>query len=425
MRQISLHSKRKLKASDADRFAQLEPKLFVEVAKVVCSTGALPQKELHECWQMASRVHQEFPEALHIADVAAGHGLLAWILVLLARRSESPIFRTAVALDINRPKSADRLAAAMTTRWPDLADTVLFVEGSIDAVTSTNDSDTLFVAAHACGSLSDRVLLTAIKNRNPVAIMPCCHSLRKQTASLSMLAFASGLQSFSGSGSPNAIDEFRVDALTALGYSVVESSIQAEITAFNRIFMGKPLRSCKIDFGLNSSESQAFDSIKSRGEIRAYEKVQSVDVSNRAQVRALSRRPSREWVRSFDLSFWVDDEETGKKLADALTFLVDRIFSPEKVDDAVLDVVGGAADRTDGTIGNATIGTSAVTRMVSIVDQYVEATTQRRAFTYRIEIASSTGQITKNDAGALRAKVCRDLGHLTQMRRNNFELRGR
>src|SRR6478609_2159592 len=106
----NLNSRRKLKPNDAGRFANSEPALFGELAKVVCETGMLPQKELHECWQMANAVHRTFPESLRVADIAAGHGLLAWILVLLARSSENPVLRTAVAVDINRPKSADALA---------------------------------------------------------------------------------------------------------------------------------------------------------------------------------------------------------------------------------------------------------------------------------------------------------------------------
>ena len=390
MRKISLHSRRKLKPADAPRFAHLEPDLFVDLAKVVCSVGMLPQKELHESWQMANCVHQEFPDILRVVDLAAGHGLLAWIFVLLARSGDSPMARTAVAVDIKRPKSADVLAAAMTHRWPDLAGTVHYVEGSIDAVRSEDGPRTLFVAAHACGSLSDRVLLTAMNHRSPVAIIPCCHSLRHQTKSLESLAIASGLETYTIDqvvlsipkiGLPMSIDQVRTDALAALGYEVIEASIQPEITAFNRVIMGKPPLTRRHDVAMSQLPSTPIGSVKRLGEIRAYEKVRSFDVSNATEVQSLAVRPSCEWRRSFDLSYWVDDEETGLQLGRALAVL---------------------ADVTCGTIQ----------REVSICDRYVDDSAKKLAFTYRINLWSTTVRITKSDATTLRNMLCQDLGNL-------------
>lgn len=415
MGEISLHSRRKLKPADAQRFARLEPDLFVSLATVVCSTGRLPQKELHECWQMATCVHREFPDSLRVADLAAGHGLLAWILVLLARSGEHRVLRTAVAIDIKRPKSAGILAAAMTARWPNLADAVHYVEGSVDAVSSEPGSRPLFVAAHACGGLSDRVLLAAIASQSPVAIMPCCHSLRKQAPSLSSLALASGLPSnavdnvtasASALGLPTSIDRFRIEALTALGYEVREAFIHPEITTFNRIIMGNPPHATDRDVASARHISPPSGApVKRFGEIRAYESVRSLNVSNATEARALSKRPSREWRRSFDVSYWVDDEATGRRLGSALDFFTDRFLA-------------------SGGIASSRGGDGAFTRNVSICGQYAHPVTRRTAFSYRIEIGSATLEITKPDAMALRRRLCRALKCLAHLRRAEFELRG-
>ncbi|MDQ3235121.1 MAG: methyltransferase [Pseudobdellovibrionaceae bacterium] len=410
MRAISLNSRRKLKAVDAGRFTDVEPPLFAELAKVVCRAGMLPQKELHECWQMATIVHKAFPKNLHIADLAAGHGLLAWILVLLARTNEVPVLRTAVAVDIKRPKSADALAAVMTEHWPNLTDSVQYVEGSIDAVTVEDGPETLFVAAHACGSLSDRVLMAAITSRSPLAIMPCCHSFRKQGPTLSALARASDLPihsidsisvSAASVGQPTAIDQFRIDALTALGYQISEGFIQKEITTFNRIIMGLPSEaSDRIPSHDHEKSPKPYvgGTFKRIGEIRAYEKVQSLNVADIQKAQVLSRRPSREWVRTFDLSFWVDDASVGHRLADDLDGLTRQFM---------------ACDTHNGIEANITVR-----------DRYTDPGTSQLAFTYRIEIKSSTVIIAKADAILLRSRLCHALSELSPGPPADFALRG-
>jgi hypothetical protein len=397
MRAIKLGSKRKLKPADARRFEHLEPSLFADLATVVCSTGALPQKELHECWQMANHVHAEFPATPRVADIAAGHGLLGWILVLLARTGPDPVPRTAVAVDVARPKSAALLAAAMTERWPQLAGAVHYVEGSVDALTSGDGPGTLFVAAHACGSLSDRVLLAAMRSGSPVAIMPCCHTLRKQARSLSELAVASGLAadatacltpSSAELGQPASIDRFRIDALVACGYEIRAASIDPEITTFNRIIMGHPLRPVASPAVTLPAPSVA---TRHQGRTRAHATVSSLDVANHTHAAVLSQRPSTEWLRSFDLSFWVHDDATGHHLG------------------AVIDRLAARALPT-------------AQRAISIRDRYADPKTARLAFTFRVELRSLT-ELAKDDAMLLRSKLCRTLERLGPRCPRAFELR--
>lgn len=435
MRAMNLSSRRKLKPGDAGRFAQAEPALFAELAKVVCEAGMLPQKELHECWQMANAVHKTFPDCLHVADLAAGHGLLAWILVLLARSDENPIARTAVAVDINRPKSADALAAAITNFWPNLLDSVHYVEGSIDAVIADDGPSTLLVAAHACGSLSDRVLLAAISSGNPVAIMPCCHSLRKQAQTLSSLALASALpphamdlisSSAAVIGQAASIDQFRIEALKALNYQIIEDSIQAEITGYHRIIMGKPSLPRAQRTKLCHPIPVAEGLVKRLGEIRAFEKLSSLNVANIQEAEALSKRPSREWIRSFDLSYWVDDDETGQSLAIALGFLTQHFQSlPPEAQDEIQTAAGAALEYLSSKAAEFPKSFDDFPdSSITIHDRYIHPTTQRLAFTYRIELRSTTVAISKSDATLLRKNLCCALENLEARMPANFTLRG-
>ncbi len=434
-RTMSLHSRRKLKPSDADRFAQAEPLLFRELAELVCKTGMLPQKELHECWQMANIVHKTFPESLRVADLAAGHGLLAWILVLLARSHEIPVLRTAIAVDRKRPKSADALAAAITDRWPNLRDCVHYVEGSIDAVIADHGASTLLVAAHACGSLSDRVLMAAITSRNSVAIMPCCHSLRKQTSTLSALALASGMPSLSSSagavGQSTSIDQFRIDVLAALAYEISEASIEAEITAFNRIIMGKMLEPHPLGRSSLRQISGVVSNAKRLGETRAYESVHVLNISRIEEAEALSKRPSRAWLRSFDMSYWVESDSLGKRIAAALEFLIQgfRFHEGCETREGILEDDSESAIAVFDYVWSSDPATpkaadEAIERSVTVLDQYTDPATQRLAYTYRVELRSSTVSITKADAILLRSSLGRTLQDLSPMLQENYEWRG-
>ena len=84
------------------------PGLFLDTALVVCQLGILPRKELYECWEVATRVHAQFPETRCVADLAAGHGLMAWMLVLLGRDSG----RRVTCVDHKMPPSAETLSDA-------------------------------------------------------------------------------------------------------------------------------------------------------------------------------------------------------------------------------------------------------------------------------------------------------------------------
>ena len=56
--------------------------LFDAVGRVVCEADCLPRKELFESWAVASRVRRRV-RGRPILDLAAGHGLVAWLLLLL------------------------------------------------------------------------------------------------------------------------------------------------------------------------------------------------------------------------------------------------------------------------------------------------------------------------------------------------------
>ena len=196
--------------------------LFPRLARAVCQAECLPRKELYEAWEVARRVRRRFRGG-RVVDLAAGHGLLAWILILLDDTTPQ-----AVCVDPRRPPSAARLAAALTDRWPRLEGRVRYEDGRIDRVDARPGD--LVASVHGCGTLTDQVLDVALVARSRVAVLPCCHSLERcDTGNLE--GWVEG---------PLAVDLTRAARLRAAGYRVHTAQIPAEITPMNRLLMGWP-----------------------------------------------------------------------------------------------------------------------------------------------------------------------------------------
>ncbi|MCU0241978.1 MAG: methyltransferase domain-containing protein [Vicinamibacteria bacterium] len=198
--------------------------LFDRVARAVCEAECLPRKELYESWEVARRVRRRV-RGRRVVELAAGHALLAHLMLILDAASES-----AVAVDAKHVPSSDALACALTSRWPRLAGRV---ERRMDDLACCAIApDDLVVSVHACGALSDRVLDLAIHARAHVALLPCCHD--QETCD------AGGLLGFLPL--PLAVDATRVARLRAADYDVVTQTIPAEITPHNRLILGVPRR---------------------------------------------------------------------------------------------------------------------------------------------------------------------------------------
>jgi hypothetical protein len=196
--------------------------LFARVARAVCEAGCLPRKELYESWEVARRVRRRV-RGRRVVELAAGHGLVSHLLLLLDDSSPS-----ALAVDAKAVPSAAKLAAALASRWPRLEGRVEHRVGDLGRVPV--GAGDLVVSVHACGALSDLVLERATRARAHVALLPCCHDART--------CDPGGLLGFLPL--PLAVDATRVARLRAAGYDVVTQTIPEEITPHNRLILGFP-----------------------------------------------------------------------------------------------------------------------------------------------------------------------------------------
>ena len=217
---FSPSSKGRLTDRDLERFST--GSLFDRIARAVCHAGCLPRKELYEAWEVARRVRRIFRGG-RIVDLAAGHGLLAHVLLILDNSSPR-----AVSVDTTLPPSSGRLHEVLVDAWPRLAGRVLFEEGPLESVALSEDD--LVVSAHACGALTDLVLDRASAARARVAVLPCCHDLATNDAG-SLSGWVDG---------PLAVDVMRAVRLEQRGYRVRTQTIPAPITLKNRLLLGEP-----------------------------------------------------------------------------------------------------------------------------------------------------------------------------------------
>jgi hypothetical protein len=218
---FSRSSKARLTARDLGRFRT--DSLFNRVARATCEAGCLPRKELFEAWELARRVRRIFRGG-RIVDLAAGHGLLAHILMIVDDSSPH-----ALIVDTALPKSSAALHAALIGAWPRLEGRIRFEERPLEAVDL--DGGDLVVSAHACGGVTDLVLERAAAARARVAVLPCCQNLtRNDTGSLS--GWIDGAL---------AVDVMRAVRLEQRGYRVRTYTISAEITPKNRLLIAEPV----------------------------------------------------------------------------------------------------------------------------------------------------------------------------------------
>lgn len=198
--------------------------LFDHIARAVCTAGCLPRKELYEAWEVARRVRRRFRGG-RVVDLACGHGLLAYMLLLLDNSSPE-----ALAVDRNIPDSAATLATVLEKAWPRLQGRVHLEESEIEQVSLA--AGDLVVSVHACGGLTDLVLNRVITAGARVAVLPCCHNLGSGDTG--------GLQGWLDG--PLAIDATRAARLRTHGFQVYTQTIPPDITPKNRLLLAEPER---------------------------------------------------------------------------------------------------------------------------------------------------------------------------------------
>lgn len=215
-------SRKRLSPRDLPRFP--DDTLFHKLGRVLCEAECLPRRELFEAWAVARRSRRKLRGG-RVVDLACGHGLVAWLMLLLDDTSPS-----AIACDTRLPPSAAKVGAAMSSAWPRLAGRVLLEERAIADVAV--EEDDVVVATHACGALTDAVIDRVLPVQARVALLPCCQD--EETCDDGGLRGWLDIET--------AVDVTRAARLRSHGYSVHTQHVPREITAKNRLLLALPAR---------------------------------------------------------------------------------------------------------------------------------------------------------------------------------------
>ena len=256
--------------------------LFNELALIACETGVVPRKELFETYSAAVYIHEKFSHMRRMADLAAGHGLLSWFLLVLdykdpdATRLHSKELeyanesrsrpRTVICVDRRMPSSAEIIAAVMIQKYPELESRWTYVQSDLSSVVP--HSSCLITSVHACGTLTDYLIELAIGDpssgngstmnvgaRVPLAVVPCCHTVKarkgygphllsgmkvEDVVALVKERKKNGRQGHSkGMAMADVLDDVRLQTLENAGYDVEEVMLPEIFTAKNRLILGE------------------------------------------------------------------------------------------------------------------------------------------------------------------------------------------
>uniref|UniRef100_A0A7S4NNV8 Methyltransferase domain-containing protein n=1 Tax=Guillardia theta TaxID=55529 RepID=A0A7S4NNV8_GUITH len=230
-------SKHKLDVFDLKDYAGSS--LFDLFARLVCELdGVVPRKEVHESWESASIIHAAFPHSVQVVDLAGGNTLLSWALLILDDSGR----RNVLCVDKFKSSAACRITDKFLQRWPNLGSRFRHVEGDLADLRPRRDS--LLVAVHACGALTDTIMELGAAARAQMVLVPCCHSLQDSSSTMTFLQHPRGEEALpfvrrmsKRVGMGAAIDSARVRCLRRMGYIVRCCKISDSITPQNRVIL--------------------------------------------------------------------------------------------------------------------------------------------------------------------------------------------
>ena len=241
--------------------------LFNHFARTICQTERVARKELFETWAAALYLYHQYfitPDddipIRRVADVAGGHGLLAWAILLLDDdRTKSHCYNennnqrleplTAFTLDSTLSKTAVLIEQEMLKEFPQLAGRFDFVEARLEQLQP--HPSCLMASVHACAGLSDVLVASAALHRTPLAIVPCCHSRKRRPIESLLDSSPKELQNQydailnipSNERIPNLadqLDQVRINVLKRAGFDVQLKHLPDIFTGKTRLILGVP-----------------------------------------------------------------------------------------------------------------------------------------------------------------------------------------
>lgn len=224
--------------------------LLCDVAAQIGRTmpDKMKHKELFEGFSVARLVHRHtWPTAQHldIVDLCAGCGLVGLFLALMHSQ------RKVLAMDRCQSRLAAQLHKQVASRFHKVQERIhwktadLRPVGPADPVALPTES--VVVACHACGLLSDEAIAAAsFQTLRPMILLPCCYpfkpkvNARQNAPSFSWDRFPWLERGAVNKAGREAVDAARISFLERIGYTVSIDFIDQQITPHNKAIVAIP-----------------------------------------------------------------------------------------------------------------------------------------------------------------------------------------
>jgi len=215
-----------------------------------CLEGlSLAQKEVHEAscfYTQVTRVftHRQYSVAF-VIDICAGNGLngMLWLLSGAAQHVYFIDKNIETASGYKVRKRLDALGYASSYSY--LCQDITHQESTIqelEAIQKNHHNGTgIITAMHACGTLTDKIMLYAHHTHMPFAVVPCCQ--KRGMGSLSPFSEQQNAV-FAGyfTSESDYVDTLRVVALVQRGYDIQLCALPSAVTLKNRVIIGFPTK---------------------------------------------------------------------------------------------------------------------------------------------------------------------------------------
>ncbi|KAL7479747.1 hypothetical protein ACHAW6_005471 [Cyclotella cf. meneghiniana] len=409
--------------------------LFDKFAKAVCVAGVVARKEVFETWASALHIYYCFlcnqsssVPLRRVADVAAGHGLLAWALLILddeeiSRESEwqnekPPL--TAFCLDVQMPPSAELIYFSMIESFPHLKNRFHYVEGRLEQLVPHNSC--LLAGVHACGTLSDILVSTAADLAIPLALVPCCHSRKAKVLQACASPFAKeeydAILNTKGIIPDLAykLDEARIVALKKSGMNVVEACIPKLFTDKNRLIMARPIMENTKSISKSTPHIQSQTNHKSRKIIRTGNMPPLSSLEN-TMLSATMIKPKARFMKGFYVPCKDDHENRSvvSRIAGRLAavrrkkVMHNRNHNETPQLDISMWLPLDGSNMTEQSLSNAIKSNHPHVQcsIAKLGDVYIHPKTERRAQTFRIQYRGGDEYLSFDEANRVH-KTLRD-----------------